>query len=223
MKELENYVDNLFKNYIGAKESREIKEEILSNLEARVSDYMENGISREEAVSLATKNIQNVDFIIDGNVRIYSDKYKLELMQSALISILVSWIITIPLRMVQSGMMVNNIFTIVLIISGLIYVLKYAKKERESLNAINIVNIRRILRLRNIIWVCWILYIITATLYTTALRFGSNIWFHRRIRFDGPYQFAIVIISYITPIITIIVPLIADKAFSLLGKYEVKD
>lgn len=223
MKELESYVDNLFKDYKGTRESRELQEEILSNLEARVSDYMQNGMSREEAVNLAAKNIQAIDYIIDGNVRIYQNKYKLDLMQSVLMNVLIAWILTIPLRMVQSGVLVNSLFTIALILSSLIYIVKYTKKESEDLNVITIVDIKKMLKFKRAAWICWIIFILLITLYTTALRFGSNIWFHRSIRFDGPYQFAIVIISYIVPLLTIIVPLIVNKAFSLLGKYEVKD
>ena len=45
MRELENYVDTLFANHKKTKETIDLKDEILSNLEAKVADYMEEGVT----------------------------------------------------------------------------------------------------------------------------------------------------------------------------------
>ncbi len=45
MENFKNYVDKLFAGYKESKEVREIKAEILSNPEARVADYLEEGMA----------------------------------------------------------------------------------------------------------------------------------------------------------------------------------
>lgn len=51
MKELREYVDRLFAAHKESRETRELKEEIISNLEAKVADLMEEGLPFPEAFS----------------------------------------------------------------------------------------------------------------------------------------------------------------------------
>ncbi|NLA11929.1 MAG: hypothetical protein GX883_07385, partial [Firmicutes bacterium] len=49
MDELRKYVDSLFARYKMTGEVAELKEEILGNLEARVADYLGEGMTSSEA------------------------------------------------------------------------------------------------------------------------------------------------------------------------------
>lgn len=223
MKELEQYVDKMFKNYRKIESTRELRDEVLSNLEAKAEDYIQNGMSKEEAIRCATKNIDNIDTIMDGNVTIYSKDYKIQLCQSALIYFIVVWILTIPLRINLYGMMVNNLFILITIAALIIYISLLHNKTSEIQKDTRAVNILKLLRIKKAAWFIWVAYIIVVTAYTTALRFGSNIWFHRRIHIDGPYQFAVIVLDYLLPFITIVIPMLFNKAWNLIYKCEVKE
>ena len=67
----------------------------------------------------------------------------------------------------------------------------------------------------------WALYMFVTTLATTAVFFGSNLWFSRPIHIDGPYQFSLLMIRYALPFISILLPLLARDSFRLIEKYEV--
>ncbi|MCM3259707.1 permease prefix domain 1-containing protein [Paenibacillus lautus] len=63
--DLEIFVDRLFANQRKTKEVVDLKNEVLSNLEARVTDYMENGIAYQSAISLAIENMEDIESLID--------------------------------------------------------------------------------------------------------------------------------------------------------------
>ena len=100
--DLEIFVDRLFANQRKTKEVVELKNEVLSNLEARVTDYMENGMEYQSAISLAIDNIEDIEALIDDNQKVYSYRFRYELVQSALIYSLLAWIVTIPARFCQA-------------------------------------------------------------------------------------------------------------------------
>ena len=78
-------MDRLFANQRKTKEVVDLKNEVLSNLEARVTDYMENGIAYQSAISLAIENMEDIEALIDDNQKIYSYRFRHDLFQSALI------------------------------------------------------------------------------------------------------------------------------------------
>lgn len=223
MKELEEYVDRMFKSYRKIQSVKELRDEVLSNLEAKAEDYIHEGMPKEEAIRRATKNIHSIDTIMDGNVVIFSEDYKTQLRQAALIYLLIVWIITIPLRINLYGMMINDLIILITIPAAIMYVCQLKNKASKLQKETKVVNILKLSESRKIAWIIWGIFIIAATAFTTALRFGSNIWFQRKVYIDGPYQFAVIVLNYILPVITIIIPMIFSKAWNLVNKCEVKE
>ncbi|MFM1653309.1 permease prefix domain 1-containing protein [Brevibacillus sp. B_LB10_24] len=221
MKELEEYVAGLFAGYPVTSEIKELKSEILSNLEAKVTDYMQDGMTYEEAVIRATKSIDSIDFLIDGHQRVHLYRFSLELVQMALLFVLVAWIVTIPLRIVWTGIWVNGLFTLAVAACGLIYMILLALKNSRFANAVASVDLVKLGKWRKAVWMLWGIYILVMTAFTAAVKFGSNVWFGRAIQIDGPYQFAVVSLDFALPFLSIIVPIIFHQARILAEKYEV--
>lgn len=221
MRDVEKYVDNLFKGYKKTEEIEELHREILTNLEARIKDNMDRGLDYNSAYDEAIKNIKNVDIFIDGNKEIYINRFKKKLSEIAMIYILLGWIITIPLRLNITLIKINTIFTIGAIFIGLIYLYMSSKKDDEYLDSTTVVNSNKLKRLKKYIWIIWSIFIILQTFSHIGIYFGSNIWFSTQIRIDGPYEFAILTVNFILPLLSIIIPLFISKAYNLLNKYEV--
>ncbi|GIN88033.1 hypothetical protein J6TS2_44190 [Heyndrickxia sporothermodurans] len=219
MNELKMHVDFLFRKYPINKHIKELKEEILGNLESKKADLIAEGLDEDTAVTQAKQSITTIDYLIDGNRRIYINQYMVELLQWVLIYLLVSWIITIPLQIGIEGNTLSFFLFCIAIIVGVIYL----TRSKNDLSATKYVNTASFAKWKKYVWIIWGLFFLAATLYTTALNFGSNMWFSRPIYINGPYQFAIVAIKFILPIVTIQIPLLVNKAFKLLDKYEVSD
>ncbi|USG68342.1 permease prefix domain 1-containing protein [Brevibacillus ruminantium] len=216
---MEKYVEGLFSGHKESEETRELKEEIISNLEAKITDFMQDGLSRDEAFRLAAKSMDTVDFLLEGHPRIYVGRYKRELAQSVFLYILIVWILSIPLRFTLSGQLLNNLATLSVLICGVTYLMLLKKGQGDS--AVAVVNAATWKRAQKIAWLFCGLYTGVMTLYTTAIKFGSNLWFWRPIHIDGPYQFGLLVVDYAMPFLLIIVPLMIRRAFELIGKHEV--
>lgn len=220
MIELKQFVEELFAKHPKTKEVQELKSEVLSNLEAKVSDYLAEGMSYENALSRATKDFDTVDLLIEGNKAVYINQYRWNLLQTSLIYVLIFWIISLPLRIVSIGMWLNSLFTLVVLLSVILYVIMIWFRKDQFLNAVQVVNTNKLKKRSQIAWLLWGLYVLAMTLSTTALQFGSNIWFQRPVHIDGPYQFALIAIKYVYPILTVIIPIIIHQAFKLVYKHE---
>ncbi|AIQ13127.1 permease prefix domain 1-containing protein [Paenibacillus durus] len=221
MKHLQNYVDQLFKEHKDNKQTRELKDEILSNLEAKVADLTANGMDYTQAVKVATENIDSVELLIDGNTRVYTNRYRIEFLQVALLYFLIAWVITIPLRLVGMGILLNFFLLIVVFAVGILFFVLNSKKESHYWGKTSIYNINTVMRYRKIAWLIWGLFVTVSILGNTAVEFGSNIWFGRAINITGPYQFAVLVIRYVLPFVSIIIPLLFPAALKLIRKYEV--
>ena len=68
MEELKSYVELLFKPLPQFGADLELKEEILSNLEAKVEDLTAQGMEKEEAVRQAKASITSVDGSLTATV-----------------------------------------------------------------------------------------------------------------------------------------------------------
>jgi glucan phosphoethanolaminetransferase (alkaline phosphatase superfamily) len=223
MKDLEKYVDSLFVGYGKNKHAKELKDEILSNLKERVADYMENGMTYDEAVSEAEKNMDNIDFLIDGNIEIYSNRYKLELVQTGLLYLVIAWILTIPFRIISYGVLINSMLTVVTAVCAVVYLIMYFNSGNNYLNTTTRVNVHKLTRLKKAFWILWGLFVAAIFIFITVIKFGSNLWYGRPIRIDGPYSFALTVSAYILPLLTAAIPLVFSKACNLIEKYEVKN
>ncbi len=220
---LETHVDILFRGYGHSRQIQELKDEIMGNLEDRAADLTAEGMDYEEAVKRVVRDLGPIDSLIDGSTDIYVNRYRVELLQRALIFTLVAWIITIPLRIVAMGTVLSLSLLLACIAMGiaLLVLTRRAHQCAEFLRQVARYNIHRAKRYRSIAWMLWALYMFVTTLATTAVFFGSNLWFSRPIHIDGPYQFSLLMIRYALPFISILLPLLARDSFRLIEKYEV--
>jgi hypothetical protein len=221
--ELNRYVDHLFRKYKPTQQIRELKAEILSNLEAKVADLTASGMNDHEAVQQAKNSIRSVDHLVDGNIRVFIHPFRLELVQMGLLFSLIAWILTIPFRIFGLGVLLNTILMALCIVGSIVYFAMYfssKRKKEEALQAKKYVNYRLVAKLKRASWSIWSLFIIVVTLTTTAVQFGSHIWFARPVTIDGPYQWAVLAIKYALPFASVIVPLLFHVAEKLAFKYE---
>jgi len=75
MNELKLHVDDLFKKYKNHRDIAELKEEILGNLEAKVSHLVAEGEDEKSAVAKAKSSITNIDDLIDSNIPIKINQF----------------------------------------------------------------------------------------------------------------------------------------------------
>jgi len=221
MNDLKNHVDAMFRKYKENDKIKELKNEVLSNLEAKVKDLTESGMEYSEATRMAKESISSIDYLIDGNKKVYINKLKLEYLQIVLLYFLVGWIITIPAFFSRAGVILNIGLFISSVILGIKYIKSCKKNQPDFIQDMSFVNIQFAYRIKKITWAIWLLYIIVTTFFTTALRFASNIWFSRPVQVSGPYSFASLILEYFLPFISIIIPLVINAAPKLILRYEV--
>jgi magnesium-transporting ATPase (P-type) len=107
------------------------------------------------------------------------------------------------------------------IVIGIFYTILNRKVKSEDFKQKVFVNLEAIFKLRKLTWIIWIFFIIVSTLYTTAIRFGSNIWFSTAISITGPYQFAELAVRYLLPFLSVTIPLIVNALPKLISRYEV--
>ena len=222
MDELKRYVDKLFAGHKETKEVRELKAEILGNLEARMADHIEEGFPYNEALTRAMRSLDTVDDLLPDQKPVYVNRRKVELLQVGLLYTVIAWILTIPLRIMFVGrFVVNNLLFLAVVILGVIYLILSSRKDGPYLNAIAPLNKKTLAKYRKGAWLVWALFMVVMTAFTTAIRFGSDIWFGRAVQIDGPYQLAVIAVTYAVPLITIILPLLFSKACTLAEKHEV--
>lgn len=221
MRDVESYVEGLFRKYKRTREIDDLHEEVLSNLQARIKDNMDNGLDYNKAYEEAIKNINDIDMLIDGNRKIYINAFKKEMVQVGILYTLITWIITIPLRLNIMFMLVNTMFMIAVIVFGLLYILFYNRMQEKDLNKIIVFNTNKLKKARKYTWIIWSLFMVLTILLTFSLHFASNIWFSRPIHINGPYEFAIIALRFFIPLVSIIIPLFINKAYKLINEYEV--
>lgn len=220
--DLELFVERLFANQRKTKEVVELKNEVLSNLEARVSDYLENGMEYQSAISLAIHNIDDIETLIDDNQKVYSYRLRYELVQSTLIYSLLAWICTIPFRFVASGIWMNMLLLCIVILSGAAYLTmsRYLKRYDKQTA---IINAGKLTKWCKWTWWLWGAFITVMWSYTFIIQFGSDVWFGRELRIHGPYSFYVTFVPYAIPLTSILIPLLIHKASKLTTQHEVKE
>lgn len=221
MNQLQQHVEHLFSAYKETKQIKELKQEIISNLEAKVADLTESGMSLDQAITIAIDNMDSIDGLIDDNPQIYIYKFISELVQIALLYTVIAWLFTIPLGILGTSQTLSAFLVLAVIVLGVVFLLLNLIKVDHWRNKVTNYSIAPLLRYRKMTWILWILFIIASFSATTAMRFGSNIWFMRPVHIDGPYQFALTVVPYLLPLISIIIPLIFNSTLKLLHKYEV--
>lgn len=223
MSDLSKYVDQLFSDYKISRQTEDLKAEILVNLEAKKADLVSYGFNESEATQKAKDSMTSIDFLIDGNIRVYYNQMKMEFVQWSLIIIIVGWILTIPLLMFHIGALANLIMFFGVVVVG-IYYLVFRKRQVQDKNLITstrFINIIQYKKRNRIGWILWFMFAVISLIATTALQFGSNLWFSRKISIDGPYALAVLIVKYFVPMLTVIIPIITSIPLRLVSKYEV--
>ncbi|NUU78968.1 hypothetical protein [Paenibacillus xylanilyticus] len=220
MNKLEKYVDHLFTGYKKTLQVQELRNEILSNLEAKVHDLTAHGMKYEVAVQEAKSSIKSVDGLVEGHFPYYVNKYKAELLQTAALYFLIAWVLTIPLSLIEQA---GILLSVILPILAAVCYISYLKKTNLNQNNKDIAISHDVSnkRHRNIAWAIWTVFFLIQSLFTTAIHFGSDIWFGRSIQILGPYQFAVLATHYIWPLITVIIPLLFQASLKVKQKHMV--
>lgn len=223
---INRHLESLFAGAQDTLEHRELKEEIRSNLAARIDDYLAEGMSEERAFQTAIEHMDGMEHFMNDDRLVKRVPYWTALWQSTLIYSLVAWIITIPTRVMLGGAALNNLLLIISLIVGAAYVF-YLVSNRESGSADqnNTTRIRMpiLKQWQRRVWWLWAAVVLALWGTQAALRFGSNMWFNRPIQVDGPYQFAVILLAFALPLLSILVPLVVHRAYRIVSKYEVSD
>ncbi|ETI70760.1 permease prefix domain 1-containing protein [Neobacillus vireti] len=222
MNELRKYVDHLFRKYKNHRGVSDLKDEILGNLEAKVSHLMAEGLNEREAIARAKTSITKIDDLIDDYVPVWINQFRFKAFQIAYIYLLTAWIVTIPFSLLSMGLLLNYCLLFMCLVLGIFY-LFLAKNVKKNEKKIGELNVAAFTRAKIITWLLWLLFIIVTWGYLSAILFGSNIWFSRPIHIDGPYQFGILIARYALPFISIVIPLVLNSCIKLIPQYEVRD
>ncbi len=221
MEDLKKYVDRLFAGHRETEESRDLKIEILGNLEDRLADYLAEGLPYGEALARAKKSLESVDDLLPDRRAVYINRFKVELIQAALLYTVIAWVLTIPLRITLSGIVVNTLLLPLAAGLGIVFLILSSRKDETYLDAAAPLDQKRLGRQGRTAWLIWVLFILVTAVFTTLKYFGSDIWFGRPLCVDGPYRLAQIAISYALPFVSIILPLLYTKARTLVQKYEV--
>lgn len=224
---LRRYVDDLFRNYKPNRQIQELKEEILSNLEAKVDDLTASGIPYPEAVRQATADIQRVDVLIDGRRTVAINRLWMELARYGLLLTLTAWILTIPFTVLRLGLQTNLLLMGLSVAGSILYFAVYAILTRwqggRLMAAVKTVRYDAALKRRTMVWGLWGCFIAAVTFTNAAVTFGSNIWFARPFRLDGLYQLAVLAARFGLPLVSIIVPLLFHRIPFLILKHEAEE
>lgn len=222
MDPLQKHLDRLFAKVKLDQQTKELKEEMLSNLRAKTADMEAQGLSYEEAAANAIRDLDSIDHLIDGNRHIYKYRFLLEWLQTIILYTTIAWIVIIPMGIVsRTATYLSFAIPIAILLLGILNLVLYAlfRSRREETSWIYLGQDRK-KKISRTVWLVWTLFIIVLTLSTTAIHFGSNIWFQRPIHLSGPYQYAVLATEYLLPLTSIAIPLLVDRAFRLLSKHE---
>ncbi len=222
MDELERYVNALFRRQKDTAEMRELKEEILSNMQAQKMDLMAQGISEAQAIRQAKESLTSLEGLVEDKQLTWVDRYHADCLQSMLLSSVLFWILSLP------GLMVNMRISQTAVwlgcgataICAILYIVqKCLKKDRTE-----ILSISDSCRRAKLFWIVWGVFMAVVLLSGLALRFGSNIWFHRpvQIHINGPYQLAMLVIPIYLLLLTALIPL-TTAGFTRLLKKQAKE
>ena len=219
MSNLKQHVDNLFRGYRETAQVKDMKEEILGNLEAKAADLIAQGWDEENARRHAAASLTSLDGLMDDHVRIAARPFLLDLAQWTLIYLLVAWIVSIPARAVGAGMLAQAILIISLLSVACGYlILRFQSSSRPGREYS--VHTSKLTRSVRLVWILWGIFLLVSWLYMTGLHFASNLWFGRPVSINGPYEFAVIFFHYVLPVLSIVIPLIARTAVRLLPRHE---
>lgn len=218
MSEVRYTINKMFAKYPKTAEAMELKEEIIGNLEAEIEDLQNaRGLTYKEALHNCLERMEPIDGLIEGVQSVSLRNVLIPTIQTLLIYLVTAWILATSLSMFEPVRRTSfTLFLFVLMIS-LVYGLFYVSKNVFAKKYV-LVNLWKLIVWRKYVWIIWSLYVVVRWGLLTAVLFGSNLWFARAVHFDGPYEFAVSMIQYVTPLMTIIIPLLFQKVIRILEK-----
>lgn len=220
MNELTKHVDRLFYKYKHHPNAKELKEEILGNLEEKKADLMASGLSEQQAIAEAIKDMGTIDHLLDDNVMVYVNKANREWLQSTLIYVLMAWLLSIPITLFGVYINVSVLMFAGVVLVGIIYIVNITNKDPQYFNQTNYVDVKKYGIWEKFSWIAWAILVVGNIVIVTGVRFGSDIFFGRVIKIDGPYQLAYIAVQYLLPMLAIVVPLSLRKYRLLIRKYR---
>ena len=205
MDSLERYINQLFARYPKTQANLEARDEILSNLRARIADDLSHGLSEKEAIANAKNSIPSLDFL-DSKQRltVSTRAFALNILQHVLLCLSVAWIVSLPFRMFHtSGRILNTAYLLMIIAAGILYFLA----RLLSPSTVTRVSLRSLQKASRWVWILFALFLLLDLALVTGIRFGSNLWFSRPIHINGPDQFALLAADYFLPATFLWIPL----------------
>lgn len=221
MNKIGSYVDGLFAHYRNTPKIRELKEEIQGNLEARYADLLAQGRSEQQAMEAVRQSFPSADRFIEGNHEVRVGLFRRELLQWALIDLLIACIVATPMLMVYIGRPLSALLFLVTIAVGVFYAYSGSGARGLTKDRTAFFSYPHYKKLSRLVWLLWGLFTVVYAAAATGMYFGSNIWFSRKVSIHGPYELAVLIVLYSVPFFTLILPLLFQKIPALILKYEV--
>ena len=220
MRDVEKYVDKLFAGEAATEEINDLKMEIISNLEARIEDNIAKGMDEQAAFTEATANVKSIDGLLDHRRTVLRYPYFKDLLQTALIYLLVALIIVAPLRLSMTLVYISKGLIGAIIVVGILYLINYTDRKDTTILPMDVAKLKIAKRWT---WLLWGLFMVVKTLLNIGIRFGSTIWYGRSVNIEGPYQWLMLVVSFILPVLTILIPLMVRYAYLAVRKHEVND
>lgn len=215
MNELKTYVDELFCHQHLTPELKELKEEILSNMIARQKDLVAQGMSETEAIQRAKDGLVSIDGLVEHHQLAYIDRYRVECLQTVLLSCIIFWICSMPLIFTGYGK-----FSDVGLLATALAGVSYLFQKKNQTDRVAYMSMEACHRNAKIVWAVWSLFFVVYCGSMAALMFASNVWFGRQVRVDGPYEAAIMASRFYLPLLTISIPMTVQRFAVILAKNE---
>ncbi len=213
MMDLKDYVDELFRHQHLTPEVRDLKEEILSNMTAKMNDLIAQGMEADIAAKKAKESLSAIDCLIDGNQRTDISKYRLECTQTVLLNCIIFWIFSLPLLFTHFATF--SYLGLLLTISFAIVYLLQTKQQTEVVAFLSVTTSER---RKKIAWIVWGLFFVVCNGTMAALTFGSDLLSGRPLDISGPYQMADIAVRFYMPLLTILIPITFSSFTKLLLK-----
>lgn len=219
MKELERYVKQLFRQQADTAEMRDLKEEILSNMQAQKADLMAQGLSEDEAIRQVKNSLPSLDGMVEDQQLTWVDRYHTDCLRATLLSSIVYWILILPTQVLtwaQSKWYLLFGVGITLIFAVAYWVQKSLHQDRAELRTIS-----ECRRKVDLVWKFWGALVAVMLLTGMGVYWASDIWFHRPLhlpRINGPWSLALTLLPFYLLALTALVPLTVAQFPKMLQK-----
>lgn len=215
MNALKEYVDGLFRHQRPTPEIIDLKEEILSNMIAKMDDLTAQGYDEKTAAEMAKDSLPSIERLIEGNQPTNIGKYRLDCSQTVLLHCILFWIFSLPMLFTHYAFF-SRLGFLLTVGSGVLCLIQ----SRRLSDGVAFLSVPASRRRRRIAWIVWGLFFAVCVGSTAALTFAGDLWFGRPLKIDGPYQLANLAAGIYVPFLTILVPVTFSAFTKLLIKHR---